>query len=290
MLRSFALVCCVIIYTAFAFALKTKTVTVEYVYYAPETMSLDKAKATALERAKAQAIENEFGSIILQNNITHTEIADGESYTEFSSIGGSELKGEWLETLKEPTYELMTDAGMIAIKVTVRGRIREVQDNKAPVLVKTFRNGVSAACESSDFVCGDSFYMSFSSSTDGYLAIYLVDEDNKVYCLLPYQSQSGGIYRTKANCKHLLFDKNSVNQLEADTVDELIMDTDKPRVKNHIYTIFSPNKFFKAVDNSTDASLPRSLSYDEFTKWLSDVRKKDVDLTVSNNIITIVKE
>ncbi len=270
-------------------AQKTKTVSIEYLYQVPDNVSPDKAKSIALDRAKIQAIADEFGTIVTQSNTTNIEIENGETSSRFLSSGGSELKGEWIETIGEPTYEFITEGTSLAIKVSVKGKIRELKGEKIPVRVRTFRNGMDDCNESSNFMSGDALYMSFCSSADGYMAVYLVDAENQVFCLLPYQGQKSGFYATKANHQHILFNKNYAKDVEKDIIDEFLMDTDKDKEQNRILTIFSPNKFFKAVDSKEHEDLPRCLSYSEFIKWLGDVKKRDVELTVSETSITISK-
>ena len=81
-----------------AFAQKVKTVECEYVYHAPENMTLENAKRTALERAQIQAIANEFGTVVSQTNITNLS----GSGVDFQAIGMSEVKGEWIEDIDKP--------------------------------------------------------------------------------------------------------------------------------------------------------------------------------------------
>ena len=52
-----------------------------------------------------------------------------------------------------------------------------------------------------------------------------------------------------------------------------IVDGDVER--NQVYVLFSPNPFNRASDTNAAAGLPRSLSYDDFTRWLSNTRKRD---------------
>ena len=85
--------------TTTAFAQKVKTVEGEYTYYAPENVTMEQAKRTALDRAMIQAIADEFGTIVTQQNATRVENQNGRSDIDFLSIGGSEVKGEWLETV-----------------------------------------------------------------------------------------------------------------------------------------------------------------------------------------------
>ncbi|MDE7089686.1 MAG: DUF4384 domain-containing protein, partial [Prevotella sp.] len=89
-----------------SFAQKVQKVTATYTYYAPENVTLEEAKRTALDRAKIQAIANTFGTLITQNNSTVTTNLNGESDSRFYSLGRSEVKGEWVETTKEPIYNI----------------------------------------------------------------------------------------------------------------------------------------------------------------------------------------
>ena len=83
-------------------AQKVKKVEGEYVYHAPENVTLEEAKRTALERAKIQAIANEFNTLVTQDNETRVRNRNGQSEIDFLSVGGSEVKGEWIETIGEP--------------------------------------------------------------------------------------------------------------------------------------------------------------------------------------------
>lgn len=270
-------------------AAKTVKVEVDYIYQIPDNVSKEQAKATALERAKIQAISDEFGSIVTQTNSTNVSIQNGEVSSSFMSLGGSELKGEWIETIGEPVYEFLTQGESIAVKVTVKGRIRDIVSQRVPITVKTMRNGVEPCNESCDFQCGDVLYMSFQAAANGFLAIYLIDANNDVFCLLPYQNQTNGFFDVKSNHKHLLFHKKYSDNLPEDVIDEFIMDTELEKESNRVIALFSPNKFFKATDSKIDEVLPRNLSYNDFEKWLSGIRKKDIDLVISETIITINK-
>ena len=89
---------------AVSFAQKVQKVTATYTYYAPENVTLEEAKHTALDRAKISAIADAFGTLVTQNNSTVITNQNGESDNRFFSLGGSEVKGEWVETIKEPVY------------------------------------------------------------------------------------------------------------------------------------------------------------------------------------------
>lgn len=207
-----------------AFSQKTVKVTASYVYRAGENVTLEEAKRTALDRAKIQAIADEFGTMVTQTNLTTVGNQDGRSTVDFQSIGGSDLRGEWIETFGEPIYNISYDQGMLVVDVTVKGRIREIVGAKADISVKILRNGTDDRFESSEFRNGDDLYLAFQSPVDGYLAVYLIDKHDDAYCLLPYRGQSEGIYRVEANRRYLFFSEKEAPVAERSLVDEYVMD------------------------------------------------------------------
>lgn len=102
------LLCCLmcITFSICCFSQQTKTVDGEYTYFVPENVDLGKAKQIALERAKIQLIANEFGTIVSQSNSTSIKNDNGKSEIDFISVGGSEVKGEWIETIDKPRFDI----------------------------------------------------------------------------------------------------------------------------------------------------------------------------------------
>lgn len=269
---------------------RTKKVRTEYIYYIPANVSADAARDIAIQRAQAQAIADEFGSVVTQSSLVRIETSNENVNTDFLSIEGSELKGEWIETIGEPTIEYITDGKDLALRVEIKGVIREIEGTKVPFDVKILRNGTSDAHESEVFNKGDDLYMSFRSPAGGYIAIYLIDAENQAYCLLPYQGQENGFFATKANRRYLFFHPDFAEGIEKDMVDEIVTDTSQTKERNRILTVFSPNKFFKATDQQTEKDIPRNLSYAEFQKWLANLKRHDVDVSIIETAITISAE
>lgn len=292
MLRTLFCVVITLLATSVSFVISAKidTVNAEYLYQLPENISLEEGKNIALQRAQIQAIADKYGTVVTQTASTTISNTNGESSVDFLSIGGSEVKGEWLETIGEPRFEMFTDGGQMAIKVNVKGKIRENEGCKIPFDVKILRNGTSDADEADRFSSGDNFYLSFSSPVSGYFAVYLIDAEKQAYCLLPYQSIETGNFMTKANKKYLFFHPAHAEGIDSKLVDEYILDTSVKNEKNRILAIFSPNKFFKATDSQTSIDLPRSLDYASFQKWLSSLKKHDVDMAITEKAITIVSK
>ena len=272
-----------------AFAQRTKTVEAEYTYHAPENVTLEEARRTALTRAKLQAIADEFGTIVQQTNATRISNQDGQSQVDMLSIGGSEVKGEWIETLGEPDYRISYEQGMLVVTCKVKGKAREIVSAQIDLQTHVLRNGTEDKYESDVFKSGDDLYLSFQSPVKGFLSVYLVDDDAQAFCLLPYRNQQDGIYSIEANHRYVFFHEKSAPIEERRIVDEYTMTCSRQTEHNQIYVIFSPNPFAKASDESTSDELPRQLSYKDFQQWLVKQRKHDTTMNVRMIPINISK-
>nr|WP_303218060.1 DUF4384 domain-containing protein [uncultured Prevotella sp.] len=239
---------------------------------------MEKAKQTALDRAKIQLIANEFGTIVSQSNSTSIKNDNGKSEIDFISVGGSEVRGEWIETIGTPQYKISYEQNMLVVNVFVKGRIREITSAKIDIKAKVLRNGIEDKFESKDFNNGDDLYLSFVSPVNGFLAVYLVDTDQKAYCLLPYRSQTDGIYKIEANCRYLFFSIKNAPRQEQQYVDEYVMTCNRSPEQNQIYIVFSPIPFVKATDNSLSEVLPRELGFKDFITWVSKCKTSDKEL------------
>lgn len=278
-----------LLFTLPVLAQKMKTVEGGYTYHAPENVTLEEAKRTALDRAKIQALADAFGTIVSQTNSTRMENRNGKSDIDFLSIGGSEVKGEWIETIGQPEYAISYEQGMLVVKVSVKGKAREIVSAQIDIIAKVLRNGTDDKFENDEFRDGDDLYLSFVSPVSGYLAVYLVDAEQKAYCLLPYRSQTDGIYKVEANRRYVFFNIKEAPQQERQYVDEYVMTCSRSSEYNQIYVIFSPQPFAKAADNASAESLPRELEFEDFQKWLVKYKGKDLKMNTKKIILLIKK-
>lgn len=270
------------------FPQKMKTVEAEYTYYVPENVTLEEARHTALNRAKIQALADAFGTLVTQANSTVVNNRDGASSIDFLSLGDSEVKGEWIETIGDPVFDIFYEQGMLAVKASVKGRAREIVSAAIDFKAKVLRNGTDDKFESAEFKDGDDLYLSFLSPVSGYLAVYLADSSGQAYCLLPYRHQSSGIYSVVANRRYVLFSADEASVDERPYVDEYILTCSRQSLEyNVVYVVFSPQPFVKAADERMGEACPRQLTFDEFQKWLAKVRKHDSAMGLHKFIITI---
>ena len=269
-------------------AQKAEKVCGEYTYYSSLDKSPEDAKRIALERAKIEALTEKFGATVTQTNFTNVKNENGDSSIDFHSIGGSEVKGEWLETIGEPEFQIHIEQDQLVVEVKVCGKAREMVRAEVEFSAMLLRNGAEDRFKSEEFCDGDDVYLSFVSPVNGFLAVYLVDSEQKVYCLLPYRHSSGGATEVKHGHAYLFFSAKEVEN--PSEVDEYILTAKKGEEHNQFYIIFSPKSFTKANDSARDEALPRELSFPDFQKWLSKNRNRDKQMQVSIQNITIKKE
>ena len=289
MIHRLFIIACLCLLCVGAFAQRTEKVRAEYIYYAPENISLEEAKCIALERAKIQAIADEFGTIVSQSNTTLVSNRNGESSSDFFSLGGSEVKGEWIETLSKPEYEINYEQGMLVVRAMVTGRIREIVSAQIDLKAEVLCNGTDLKFARTDFKSGDDLYLYFQSPVNGYLAVYLLDEVSQmVYCLLPYKSSSEAVTPIEKDEPYIFFSAKHAGD-KGHLVDEYTMTCSNPVERNTIYVVFSPNEFAKANSNNVDELLPQELSFEEFQKWLVRGKTRDKEMVSTNYVIVIKK-
>ena len=287
MIHRLFIIVCLCFLCVDAFPQRTEKVYAEYIYHAPENISLEEAKRIALERAKIQAIADEFGTIVSQSNTTLVSNRNGESSSDFFSLGGSEVKGEWIETIGKPEYDINYEQGMLVVKAMVSGRIREIVSAQIDLKAEVLCNGTDLKFARTDFKSGDDLYLYVQSPVNGYLAVYLLDEVSQmVYCLLPYKSSSEAITPIEKDKPYIFFSAKHAGD-KGHLVDEYTMTCTNPIERNTIYVVFSPNEFAKANSNNVDELLPQELSFEKFQKWLVKGRNRDKEMSLVQKSITI---
>lgn len=267
-------------------AQKTVTASGTYIYYAPTNVTPEQAELTAIERTKVDIIEKEFGTVMGVKNFTEVVNEGDRSSVKFLSLGESEVKGEWLETLGKPEILHEFANNMQVITVTLKGRIREVVTPKVDFEAKILRNGIADKFESSEFRDGDDFFVSFESPMNGYVAIYLYDLEG-VNRLLPMKYSNHTAFFVEADTKYVFF-ANQISRYEdiAGRNSNAIhsdygMTCNGNSEVNRIYIIFSPNKFSTANDTiPEEITAPASIDFNGFQKWLSRCRRRDREMTL----------
>lgn len=262
-------------------AQKVREVSGEYVYYPPENISLEQAKIMAVERARLDAITRAFGANVSQINSVAVSTHNGESDTDFQSLGTTEVNGDWLADTKAPEYAIVYEGDMLVIKVKVWGKVRERKRANSELSIATLCNGI----ESEKFKNKDRFSVRFCSPVKGFLSIWLADDNlHQVYCLLPYEN-SNGVAREIQGRKTCTLLSTADSQYPYR--EETILTTERESEFNRLVFVFSPNRFTMPLTEQ-GAYLPE-LSVHDFDKWLQRNRIKDEDMYVIQRMIEIKK-
>lgn len=249
----------------------------------------EQAERTAIERAKQKALEEKFGvdvSAVTNTLITNRSGSDAQSQTNVFSLGGTSVRGEWIETTEQKVLEKTFVQGFWRVVVHIEGKARNTAAEKADIRY-TFVKDVQDLESPVAFRDGSDLFLRFSSPVAGYLCVYLVDEAQNAYCLLPYMSQQTGSQPIEANKDYIFFSSKYDRDAQ-----EYTLNCANSSEQNALYVIFSPNDFTKASDhqagkNFRDEQLPRELSYEAFLKWLSRNQTRDPNMLVSPSIISI---
>ena len=278
-----------ILFGTTVFAQKVKTVEAEYTYIGSKSESPDECERKALEFAKLKAIADAFGTVVSETNVTHINNSETRSSVDYMSIGGSDVRGEWIETIGEPKYVTDYKDGMPIATVKVKGKIREIVAAKVEFKARMLKNGREDKFQADEFHDNDDLFVSFQTPTAGHVAIYLVDADKQAFRILPYQAQESGSYQVRANKRYVFFSDKDADPQERSIVDHLYMTCERSSELNEIYVIFSPTEFYKAVDSQVKTGLPSQLGEKDFHDWLSKCRKHDTQMAVQSYPMTVKK-
>ena len=67
-----------------------------YVYVVPDDMSPAQARQVAVQKAQIELLAKEFGTVVSQSTTSHVTVNDDEAHKDFSVLGTTDVKGEWI--------------------------------------------------------------------------------------------------------------------------------------------------------------------------------------------------
>jgi hypothetical protein len=244
-----------------------KTVRAEIVYYVPETESRKEALVKAIEEARTEAMRRAFGE-----SVTATS---GHVNEKMTIYGNTEVNGKWLEDTKKPVvrYRIDSISGETGIFVKVWGKAQEIKRQEIELKIAAKRcTDIGECFVTTSFKNGDLLNIDFMSPKAGFLAVYLQDEDNNIFRLLPSVMNTKGVQEIRAYTNY----ESMFNQIKNNYI-ELI--TFKSVEFNQLHFIFSPNKFTIPLDEEMESGL-RWLDYKKYQEWLSKNRTRDAEMQV----------
>ena len=167
---------------------KVKTVEDSYLYEIPSNVSYAQACQFALVKAQNAAIEKEFGTSVSQNDVVLISNENGQSSTSFHSMTSGQVRGVWLGDVAEPKFERVLHEGRDLLKVTVKGKIRELVTAGVEFEAKPLRVQPDKKLASDTFKNGEDFFLYFKSP---------VSDPERVYgCAGTYHQAASGYHDT----------------------------------------------------------------------------------------------
>ena len=259
-------------------AAQTREVSATTLYYADAGQSPKEAKQLAVDKARIEAIGKEFGTLITQD--AYNQMSEKGDY--FLQLSTAELKGEWVKDLTPPEVKLVdVDRSDIFIyEAKVKGLARAVKNEAVDFETLMLRNVADKQSADTYFKEGDKFYLYFKAPANGYLAAFLIDEQQDVYQLLPYENMANGLLEVKHDKEYYFFSTRHDTQYAHEDGMVVTCGSD-PFELDRIYVIFSPKPFVKPVTGGTEAIqdgellLPPKLSLKDFTSWMAKVYGRD---------------
>lgn len=252
-------------------------------YVVPEYQSLQEAKRTAIERAKIDALADEFGTIVSQTNTTALHNTNGKTESNFNSYSENEVRGIWLNDTREPEISVLYKQGEMVIHVSVCGKAREIKSSRVDLDILTLCNGF----ESENFHDNDRFSIAFKSPVKGYVAIFIRDDNNEIVnVMMPYDTEDANGYarEIKANKDYRFL---STQDPSYPYQEETILITDRKIETNTLLIVFSEKPFRLSLNNKGEFVPIVELA--KFQKWLHGLRIFDTTVQVEERVLTIKK-
>lgn len=264
-----------------------KNVQGEATYFGDRNDSPADCRQKAAQMARIDALKREFGTVVSQVSMQAESERGDNAESRFLSLSESEVMGEWVSDVGEPKYKLdFADDGNLMVKCTIKGQARALSNEAPNFEALVLRNGVSRKNASTDFVDKDDLFLYFNAPTDGYVSVFLEDEDHNVFCLLPYKRSLNNETKVKRGKDYVFFHPESAGT-ERNIVDETTLTASNGLEYNKLYVVFSPNQFSKAPVKDVGASVPMMMESEEFSNWLVKNRRNDPKMGVKSMMLTI---
>ena len=191
----------------------------------------------------------------------------------------ADIANHYWSIFREDFKKEKTANGIISIKYVtciIKGKVRKSSPKAS--LEYIILNAPNLNSRTQSFYHEEQLYIYFKSPVEGFISIFLEDED-AVYRLLPYINmrdnfQSG--VPIQSDTDYLFFSPDN-NPFPNQLVDEPSLLTLKKDIEyNYLYIIFSEDEFVKPMlENSVivnERIIPKQLSINKFQRWLANNR------------------
>ena len=272
-------------------------------YHIDPNESENEAKAKALQKARTDAIAKAFGTFVSSSSTSVYQQNNDQYYNGYFNLNSCDVRGEWIST-KEPKFEFTFDGNNErCIRVEEEGYAIQLGGD-IQLDIRLLRGGMDPDKNKVGpydvYKEGENMYMYFSSPVDGYLMLYIVDNDDiknpRVGRLLPYRSNGDGdAMPVKADHPYIFFSEEKADLEFVDVTREIHMECPNCQEGRQIdynifYVIFSRETFTRATDDSALTEDIPTTRMSNFQKWLAKRLQSDHELMIDKISIAISKE
>ncbi len=266
----------------------TERVSGSFTYYGQGHESRDECRQKAYQGACVEAVGNKYGWVVSGVTSQVETSARGKDDLYFQQDHQRVARGEWVADDGEPEYEYSFDKdGCLAVTCKVRGFARPLSNARLEFEAIPLRNGTGRGNSAQQFASGDQLRLLVHAPADGYVAVFLIDDNHLVNTLLPYSGASADAARVKGGRDVLLFDRDAVKDSERNVTEELILTADSDLDHYRLCVVYSPNRFVKPNDSVAGSDVPRQLKLADFNRWLQRLSDADQSVVVKNAGITV---
>lgn len=247
-----------------------------------DNITLAEAKRKCVEKAKAEALKEEFGEMVASDAVDINVESNGAvSNSSWENIAAS-AKGDWMGDTRAPIINVEYKEGNLIFTAEVWGRAREIVQAKTDIEWVILKDVNGKRSIATDFESGETVYLRIRVPVNGYVAVYLTDGDGKTWCLLPYSTDSDGRFIIIGGKDYIVFDK----EIDSESP-QYNLTTTHAQEKSQLVVIYSPHAFVKCNDKYMGPRYPTLVNTSDFQKWLLKSQRIDKDMVVEKKWVTI---
>jgi len=262
-----------------------------------QNMNIDELEKKAISEARIDALRKAFTvGYANQTEFVSQEINEqsGDKQTSKKMTSDYEktterTQGEWVTTTKKFTTELLNDQGGYYMEAKVWGKVREKKRTEIEFIAKSLNCPLSK-CLTRSFTQNDTLGFEFKSPVDGYLSIYLDDNESKVFRLFPHGKESISSFEIKGDKEYILFTKKPyLKDISIGDASQFYLKTNKAIEYNTLKILFSKNEISKPYMDLNGKLL--STDRKDFAEWWinllgdskQDISFKDIEISISSD-------
>lgn len=252
------------------------TLTGKITYYDDGNHSRKECQRLAAEQARIDALAKKFGTVVTQDILQSDRVRGDVESNDFLALSTSEVRGEWIGDVMDPIYKYALDSdGNYVIECTVKGNASEITNQATDFEALVLRNSPEKQAADNHFRNGDTMYMYFNGSKDGYLAVFLEDESRNVVQLAPYASSPDNQMKMQKNREYILFDQEHPEKGIFGDSPGLWLTLASPDQAeyNRLYVLFSPDVF--SMPTMVFNGDLNCMGKEDFVKWVAKIRRQD---------------